>query len=190
MEKGEILKRVCEALLFGDPSRASVIATQEYAHENLAFAGRKYNEYESTTIFLRDGFLDRYSGSKLVFPASLRLISHLMPAEFPAHPNWKMSESHMVYWELFPTIDHVVPVARGGADDQTNWVTTSMIRNSAKSNWLLEELGWNLQPPGNVREWDGLTRWFMQYIEQEPTYLNDPYLKRWHRAAFRALAAI
>ena len=40
------------------------------------------------------------------------------------------------------TIDHVIPVARGGADDESNVVTTSMLRNSAKSNWLLDEVGW------------------------------------------------
>jgi hypothetical protein len=189
-EKGEILNRICEALLAGDSQLASTIATREYAHENLGFAGRKYSEFESTKIFLRDGFLDRYSGTKLVFPAALRLISRLMPAEFPAHPNWKMSESHIVYWELFPTIDHVIPVARGGPDEESNWVTTSMIRNSAKSNWLLEELGWHLQPVGNFREWDGLIGWFMKYIEKDPIHLNDPYLKRWHKAASRVLDTI
>jgi HNH endonuclease len=53
------------------------------------------------------------------------------------------------FWEVGATIDHVVPVTRGGADDESNWVTTSMARNSAKMNWTLEELGWTLHPPGN-----------------------------------------
>ncbi len=94
-----------------------------------------------------------------------------------------MSESHIVYWELYPTIDHIVPVARGGADDETNWVSTSMIRNSAKSNWTLEELGWQLLPPGDYTQWDGLMGWFLKYIEQDPTHLQNNYLKRWHSAA-------
>ena len=67
-----------------------------------------------------------------------------------------MSETHMIYWELFPTVDHVVPIARGGGDDESNWVTTSMLHNSAKSNWKLEELGWQLLPAGDIEQWDGL----------------------------------
>jgi hypothetical protein len=94
-----------------------------------------------------------------------------------------MSETHMIYWELFPTIDHVVPVARGGADDESNWVMTSMLRNAAKSNWTLEELGWNLVPPGDVRQWDGMTAWFADYLKQDNRWLSDKYIRQWHRVA-------
>jgi hypothetical protein len=78
--------------------------------------------------------VDRYSGLPLVFPGVLRLLSRLLPQEFPFHPNWKMAETHPAYWELFPTIDHVLPVSRGGVDSDVNWVTTSMLRNAAKAN--------------------------------------------------------
>jgi hypothetical protein len=43
----------------------------------------------------------------------------------------------MVYWELFPTLDHVVQVARGGQDEDKDWIKTSMVLNSAKSNWTI-----------------------------------------------------
>ena len=114
-------------------------------------ATRRYSPYQSCQVFIRDGFIDRYAGTRLVFPGALRILSIEMPKEFPFHPNWKMSESHIVYWELFPTIDHVVPVSKGGADEEQNWVSTSMLRNNAKSNWTLEELGWELKPQGDVR---------------------------------------
>jgi len=42
-----------------------------------------------TRIFARDGFIDRYRGSRLIFPAALRLLSHYLPAEFPFHKNGK-----------------------------------------------------------------------------------------------------
>jgi hypothetical protein len=144
---------------------------------------------QSLEIFWRDGFIDRYSGARLIFPASLRLLSHLPPDEFPAHPNWKMAESHFAFWELFPTIDHVVPVARGGSDNSENWVCTSMLRNSAKSNWTIEELGWTLHPPGNVEAWDGLTRWFLDITGRDRALLSNGYLRRWHSAASRLLTA-
>ena len=55
-----------------------------------------------------------------------------------------MSEGHMAYWELFPTIDHILPVARGGLDSEENLVCCSMLTNSIKSNWTLEQLQWQL----------------------------------------------
>ena len=37
-----------------------------------------------------------------------------------------------------------------------------MLRNGAKGNWLLEELGWSLHPPGDMESWDGLLGWFVE----------------------------
>ncbi len=139
-------------------------------------------------VFRRDGFVDRYSGERLVFPGTLRLLSDLLPEAFPFHPNWKVSETHVMYWELFPTIDHVVPVARGGADDESNMVSTSQLRNSAKAHWTLAELGWELHPAGSLDDWDGLLGWFLAYTDAHPEALASAYLRRWRRAAETAVA--
>jgi len=119
-------------------------------------AERGYGKVTCTRIFIRDGFIDRYSGTRLIFPGVLRVLSKLLRTDFPFHPNWKMSATHPAYWELFPTIDHVVPVTRGGVYDESNWVTTSQLRNSAKGLWTLDELGWELYPPGDYASWNGL----------------------------------
>lgn len=187
--KSKFIQDVCEQLLAGDKNSASQIAQKNYSFVSAASAGRKHTVLESTCIFIRDGFIDRYSGDRLVFPGVLRLVSRLLPEEFPFHPNWKMSQCHMAYWELFPTIDHIVPVARGGTDDETNWATTSMLRNSAKSNWTIAELGWKLLPPENFNEWDGLVGWFVAYLARDRTHLEDRSIKRWYNAAIRAVTA-
>ncbi len=134
-------------------------------------------------IFVRDGFTDRYSGAPLIFPGTLRALSLLLPTEFPYHRNWRQSETHPAYWELYPTIDHVVPLARGGSDQEENVVTTSMVRNAAKANWLLRELGWpeELEPPRDG--WDGLLPWFLMASEQFPILRDDPSMKGWHKVA-------
>jgi len=136
--KSDTVSDICAALLAGKREDAASVARAEYPFTPFAEAKRAYTALQSTQIFRRDGFIDRYSGQRLVFPGTLRLLSILLPDEFPNHPNWKMASAHQVYWELFPTIDHVIPVARDGADDVTNWVTTSMVRNSAKANFTLE----------------------------------------------------
>ena len=51
-------------------------------------------------VYQRDGFVDRYSGHRLVFPAALRALSELLPNEFPHHANWRMDACHFAYYEL------------------------------------------------------------------------------------------
>lgn len=189
MDKSEVIKLVCSALTHGDVSGATSRIQDDYPFEPVTNAGRRYTAVQSTRLFASDGFIDRYSGQRLIFPGTLRLLARLLPNEFPFHSNWKMTETHVAFWELFPTVDHVMPVARGGADDDSNWATTSMMRNSAKSNWTLEELGWRLVPAGDVAEWDGLMGWFVDYASTDKVCLEDAYLAKWHRAAVEVTAA-
>ena len=181
--KADILARACAALSSDNPVLAGQVLRTEYPFETTTKAARRYTERQSLRVFYRDGFIDRYSGTRLVHPGVLRLLSIVLPDEFPAHPNWDMNKSHFGFWELFPSIDHLVPVARGGADDATNWVTTSMLRNSAKYQWTLEELGWPLLPAGDISIWDGLATWYTDYLTQRPEVRADqPYLRRWSSA--------
>ena len=115
----------------------------EYPFTPPTNAWRKYSAGQYMEVFVRDGFIDRYSGRRLVFPGTLRLLSLLLLQEFPFHPNWKTDACHFAFWELFPTIDVIVPVSRGGLDREDNWVSTSMLLNAAKANFTLEELGWS-----------------------------------------------
>ena len=134
---------------------------------------------KKTEIFRRDGFIDRYSGEKLIYPPVLKILSVLMEKEFPYQKNWKMSETHIAWWELIPTVDHVEPVARGGEDEKENWVCTSQLRNSAKSNWKLEDLGWEMKKKGDLKKWDGMMGWFMEYMKKAPSEIcNDKYIKK------------
>src|SRR6476646_3554515 len=111
-DKSDILVRVCEALGSGNPSDASAIILNEYPFIPLENVGRRYTALQCTRVFVRDGFVDRYTGSRLVFPGTLRLISRLLPNEFPFHRNWKSDACHFAFYELFPTIDHLVPISR------------------------------------------------------------------------------
>jgi hypothetical protein len=182
MDRSQIIAEVCRVV---EHSRAEAqrVVREYYPFAQLESAKRTYTAIDCTAVFIRDGFIDRYSGRRLVFPGTLRLLSLLLPEEFPFHPNWKMDSTHPAFWELFPTIDHVVPVARGGIDAEENWVTTSQLRNSAKANWTLEELSWKLVPPGNIRDWDGLSQWFVDFIEGHNNLLGNKYLRMWWRAA-------
>jgi hypothetical protein len=184
LDPSEIIRTACDAVGDGRTNDARALIARDYPHVPVLAAGRRYSKRQCVAVFVRDGYVDRYSGQRLVFPGTLRLLSLMLPDVLPFHRNWKMDACHPMFWELYPTIDHIVPVARGGEDAEPNWVCTSMIRNSAKANWTLAELSWALQPPGSPNDWDGLTRWCLTEAPKHPDLTtSDAGLRQWVTAA-------
>lgn len=183
MEKTDVIAAVCHALSDEALDNAVTVLKEHYPFAPDEITKRRYGAVESTRVFVRHGFIDRYSGERLIFPPVFRVLSIVLMSEFPYHPNWKTDVTHPAYWQIGATIDHLVPVTRGGVDEETNWVTTSMAHNSAKMNWTVEELGWKLHPPGDMRSWDGLIRWFLEYTETHPESLANASVRQWHKAA-------
>lgn len=109
--------------------------------------------------------------------------TYYFPEEFPYQSHWKMTETHSAYWELVPTIDHIYPIAKGGIDDEKNWVTTSMKNNSIKSNYTIDEIHWKLYPKGDISKWDGLTGVFLELVNKDNELLRDSYIKSWYKVS-------
>lgn len=177
------IDEISTALVEKDLPKAAEIARLNWPFEPREVHSRQYSPKQLVRLFTRDGFCDRYSGKRLVHPGMLRLLSILLPQEFPFQEHWKMTETHMAFWELFPTLDHVTPISRGGADREENWVTTSQLRNSAKSSWTLEELGWQLLGINSLPMWDGLTSRFMELVSLSEDLQANPYIHRWYVAS-------
>ena len=186
LDKSDVLARVCQAVDSNQLGEASSLLANDYPFTPLANVGRRYTPLQCMHIFVRDGFIDRYSGQRLVFPGTLRLLSMLFPLQFPFHSNWKTDACHFAFYELYPTIDHLVPVSRSGVDSDENWLSTSMLRNAAKANFTIEELGWKIHPAGEIRQWDGLTGWFLRQ-KLAPELQANSYLQRWRVAAVGCL---
>lgn len=185
-QRSNAIADVCRLLLAAGPEAARAEIRRIYPFIPTPTVKRSYGPAEATPVFMRDGFIDRYSGDRLIFPPVLRLLSHFLDEDFPYTPAWKTEVTHSAYWEVGATIDHLVPVTLGGADDESNWVTTSMARNYAKMNWRLEDLGWALYPPGSTAEWDGMLGWFLTIAEQHPNLVVKGSLRKWWRAALAA----
>ena len=158
-----------------------------YPFKKIEYVKRNYTKADMLSIFVRDGFVDRYTGEKLLFPPVLRILSEIYPDEFPFHPNWKFNECHPAYWDLTPTIDHIIPVVKGGTNNKENLMTTSMKRNSAKSNFTLDELDWNLYPPGKMENWDGKLSWFLKIINDYPHFSEHTYIRQWFVAVKKTI---
>lgn len=182
MDRIQALTQVSKMICSGESTAAEELLRTELPFEAPANAGRVYSTATKLSVFFQDGFIDRYSGEKLLNPGYLRVLSKLFPEAFPFHTNWKMGQCHMAFWQYTPTIDHLIPVARGGADDVSNWITTNMLHNAAKSNWLMEELDWKLHPPGDWQVWCGLSTEFMQIVDHNPQLRDDAYIRQWHSA--------
>ena len=174
MDKITTIKQSAKSILTGNIESAKNLINKEYPFKKLKPEGRSYTDKEKYEQFVRDGFIDRYSGEKLVNPGMLKVLSFYMPDAFPYQSHWKMEECHNAYWELIPTIDHIVPIANGGADNSTNFATTSMLHNSIKSNWTL-------YPAGDMAEYDGLTELFVKLTENNLELFEDAYIKRWYK---------
>ena len=185
MDRAEIIGEACALLEVGNLKAAREIIARQYPSPESSTHRDRWTPARLLHIFTRDRFTDRYFGVRLIFPGALRMLSLLMPEEFPYHPNWKQSETHPAFWELYPTIDHIIPIARGGADDVTNIVTTSMLRNGAKANWLLEELGWPVERAAVAGNWDGMLGWFLLQWKTNEALHENRYLRQWHRAAVK-----
>lgn len=190
MEKVQSLELAAQEILNGNLDAAKMVIKSEYPFHKLVSAGRNYTDKQKMEQFVRDGFIDRYSGDKLLNPGLLKVLSYYMADVFPYHAHWKMEECHNAYWEFIPTVDHIYPVALGGADSEENWASTSMLHNSIKNNWTLEQLQWELHDAGDFQEWDGLTRLFVELVQANDQMLQDSYIKKWYKLSKNIIGEI
>ncbi|MGN1318214.1 MAG: hypothetical protein ACI4VF_04305 [Lachnospirales bacterium] len=179
--KVDIIEDAINAIYDENDNLALNIINKEYPFKRFIVHKRKYTIGQKLNIFIRDGFIDRYSGDRLINPGVLKILSLKFPIDFPYQPHGKMDECHIAYWELMPSIDHVEPIAFGGTDNDNNLVTTSMMHNMIKNNWTLEQLNWSLYSCGNIRKWDGLTKIFLKYVDKDKKLLEDNYINNWYK---------
>lgn len=186
-KKINAISSAADKLLSDDINTAKKIIEKEYPFSPIKKEGRNYTISEMMEQFFHDGFIDRYSGEKLINPGMLRVMSFKMPDVFPFHEHWKTDSCHMAYWDLQPTVDHIYPVSLGGKDSPENWASTSMINNSAKANFTLEQLGWTLKEKGDIRDWDGLSVIFVRMVETDEELLKINKIKQWYNVTTKLL---
>lgn len=161
---------------------AEKIINENYPFVPTRSKGRHYTIKQMVAQFFRDGFIDRYTGNRLLNPGILRILSEFLPNAFPYQAHGKTDECHIAYWDYQPTIDHIYPVSLGGKDTPENWATTSMRNNLAKSNSTLEQIGWTLKSPGDIHNWDGLSKTFIEIVEENPSLLKINRIKNYYIA--------
>ena len=125
-------------------------------------------------VFMRDGFIDRYTGDRLTFPGTLYLRCRDRKSFHPTR-----------YRRKYPSIDHVIAVTNGGANVIDNYLSVSLQTNTIKINKTLDELGWTVQPPGDLADWDGETSWFVGQVKAHNRLLRNTRIARWFALILR-----
>jgi 5-methylcytosine-specific restriction endonuclease McrA len=170
----DIIAAVASALTAGDRDAARaalapiagqtivthpIIATSHLPSRYPAGTGPKTRSPSNAVVaavYLRDRFTCVYCTRRTVVLPLLGLVSELMPAEFPWHPNWKRDVAHRFYWDLSTTLDHVEAVSTGGNwAAEPNLVTACARCQYQKSNRSPADLGWQIHR--TTAAWDGLT---------------------------------
>lgn len=100
MDKAAIIEEACNALSNGSLELCKSIITSQYPFQNLKKKRTPIPKSTALRIFVRDGFIDRYSGAALIFPGTLRIISELMPDVFPYHPHGRLDLCHHTRREI------------------------------------------------------------------------------------------
>jgi 5-methylcytosine-specific restriction endonuclease McrA len=122
---------------------------------------------QQLAVFRRDGYVCRYCGTPTVNPATLRALAWLSPETFPYDPHWRRGRSHPLFAEIGASVDHVVPLSRGGAfRDAGNLVTACARCQRVKGVWLPEELRWTVRPPDRGA-WNGLEDLFLALFRRD-----------------------
>lgn len=81
-EKLEVIKQAGELLLQNSKDAALKLINCNYKFTHQSVEKRNYSG-QRMKIFARDGFIDRYSGKKLVNPGILKILSAYFPEDFP-----------------------------------------------------------------------------------------------------------
>jgi 5-methylcytosine-specific restriction endonuclease McrA len=146
--------------------------------ENESIVKKNYQKHINA-VLLRDGFIDRYTGDKLVFPGILFLLHFEIPEIFRYNKNWKPEVCHKIFWELYPTVDHIHAQANGGSHELDNLITTLQVINNHKSKKNFEKINWERKDEGVLSNWDGLTTMFFELMKKKNDYAGYTDLPNW-----------
>lgn len=139
-------------------------------------------------VYERDRYQCRYCGRRVVLTAVLRMLSRRYPDVIPYTSNWAVGKTHPAFASLSATLDHVEPVATGGAGvDPNNLTCACWTCNRRKGDLSLDDLGWTLRDP-EEDGWRGLADIYVSLWEALGSPALGDYDREWMRAVVSATA--
>lgn len=137
-------------------------------------------------VYERDRYQCRYCGQRVVLTAVARMLSRRYPDAIRYTSNWTAGKTHPVFASLSATLDHVEPVATGGAGiDPANLACACWTCNRRKGDLALHDLGWRLRDPQDDG-WRGLADCYVPLWQALGTPALGDYDREWMRAVVAA----
>ena len=179
--RADALVYACLALEAGSVNAAEKIIAAGFPFSGYLNDEKPLSEAAQLKIFRRDGFVDRFTGQKVFLPPVLTVLSEMLPDVFPNHPNWKRDETHQAHEMFTATVKKIIP---NRPADEFNLATAAYKTKAAKANATLEDLGWKLYSLEEIADlrWDGMTDWFVRYVDDHRDLLSVPLIARWYKA--------
>ncbi len=179
--RADALVYACLALEAGSVNAAEKIIATGFPFSGYLNDEKPLSEATQLKIFRRDGFVDRFTGQKVFLPPVLTVLSEMLPDVFPNHPNWKRDETHQAHEMFTATVKKIIP---NRPADEFNLATAAYKTKAAKANATLEDLGWKILSLEEIADlrWNGMTGWFMNYVDDHRDLLSVPLVARWYKA--------
>ena len=179
--RADALVYACLALEAGSVNAAEKIIATGFPFSGYLNDEKPLSEATQLKIFRRDGFVDRFTGQKVFLPPVLTVLSEMLPDVFPNHPNWKRDETHQAHEMFTATVKKIIP---NRPADEFNLATAAYKTKAAKANATLEDLGWKILSLEEIADlrWNGMTGWFMNYVDDHRDLLSVPLIARWYKA--------
>ncbi len=124
-------------------------------------------------VFCRDKWHCRYCNDAVFFSPILKVLESISPGHGYYHPNGKSDEMLTLFANKFASIDHIIPVTRGGENSIENYVTSCWKCNLMYGN-KTHKKGKPLPNPINSSgtKWDGLSSLYPKLLDQDDKWSN------------------
>lgn len=181
--RANVLVHACLALEAGSVDAAKKIIETDFPFSRYIKDEKQLPEAEQMKIFMRDGFVDRFTGKRVFMPAVLVVLGKTMPDVFPyKDTHWDRDQTHQAHEMFTAAVKKIIPSA--SAKYERNLVTVSYLTKLSRGNATIEDLGQRLltlEEIENLR-WDGMTDWFVRYVDEHRDLLANTMINKWYTA--------
>lgn len=127
-------------------------------------------------VLVRDGFICRYCGARLLLPQAVKVLDIHDPLKgWHWHPNTKLEPLR----SKGATVDHIIPESEGGYDSPKNLVACCNMCNPSKGKGHR-----SLLPQSLDKSWDGGSCIFLTLATKYKQHLSSEDVK-WLKALTR-----
>ena len=122
-------------------------------------------------IFCRDNWHCRYCNDAVIFTPLLKILDNISPNRGYYHPNGKSDKMLSLFANKFASVDHIVPVTKGGKNEVDNFVTSCWECNLKFGNKTHKEGKPKPQNKNsNVTNWDGFSSLYPKLINKSDSW--------------------